>query len=60
MLASLRNLLWPRQRRRQPAAAMGTLSLIPEDVLTTRVACYFSRQEYLDLRAASKGMLGLT
>ena len=61
MLASLRNLLWPRQRRRQPAAAMGTLSLIPEDVLTTRVACYFpSRDEYLSLRAASKGMLGLT
>ena len=59
MLASLRNLLWPRQRRRQPAAAMGTLSLIPEDVLTTRVACYFpSRDEYLSLRAASKGMLG--
>ena len=51
MFASLRNLLWPRQRRRQPAAAMGTLSRLPDDVLTTRVAGYFSKQEYLSLRA---------
>ena len=50
MLASLRNLLWPK-RRRQPAAAMGTLSRLPDDVLTTRVADYFSKQEYLSLRA---------
>ena len=51
MLASLRNLLWPK-RRRQPAAAMGTLSSrLPDDVLTTRVAGYFSEQEYLSLRA---------
>ena len=32
---------------------MGTLSRLPDDVLTTRVACYFSRgtEEYLSLRA---------
>ena len=51
MLASLRNLLWPRQRRRQPAAAMGTISRLPEDVFTAKVAGYFSKQEYLSLRA---------
>ena len=52
MLASLRNLLWPKQRR-QPAAEMGTFSRLPDDVLTTRVAGYFSRgtEEYLSLRA---------
>ena len=37
----------------EPAAAMGTLSRLPDDVLTTRVAGYFSRgtEEYLSLRA---------
>ena len=51
MLASLRNLLWPKQRRRQPANAMGTLSRLPDEVLTAKVAGYFSEQEYLSLRA---------
>ena len=50
MLASLRNLLWPK-RRRQPAAAMGSLSRLPDDVLTAKVAGYFSKQEYLSVRA---------
>ena len=37
----------------EPAAAMGTLSRLSDDVLTTRVAGYFSRgtEEYLSLRA---------
>ena len=65
MFASLRNLLWPKQRRRTVeltlAHPMGTLSQLPEDVFTARVACYFpSKQEYLDLRVASKGMRDLT
>jgi len=30
---------------------MGTLSQLPDEVLTTRVAGYFSKQEYLSLRA---------
>ena len=65
MLASLRNLLWPKQRRRTVelsiAQKLGSLSLLPEDVFTARVACYFpSRDEYLNLRVASKAMLGLT
>ena len=65
MLASLRNLLWPKQRRRtvelSTAQKLGTFSLLPEDVFTARVACYFpSKQEYLYLRVASKGMRDLT
>ena len=46
MLASLRNLLWPKQRRRTvelSTARWAPLSLLPEDVFTARVACYFPR-----------------
>ena len=62
MFASLRNLLWPkRQRQPIPTGSMGTLSRLPEDVLTTRVACFFpSGKDYLSLRVASKATLGLT